>query len=221
MPDAGSNGWSGRVLYNFKNTQTGFGPSGRLTFNSMGSLYGTTAGTFESKAGTVFKLSNTNKGWRHRTLWQFNESDGAGPRYGVVFDKSGNLYGAANGGSSSCGEAPCGVVFELAPQRNGDWKEILLYQFPKPEDGSFPSSGVVFDKAGNLYGTTSNGGNPACNGGCGVVYKLTLATNGKWRYVVLHKFNGQDGGYPGGDLAIDQRGNLYGTAYSVVYEITP
>lgn len=217
----GSGGWKESVLYNFRGTQTGFGPSGPLAFDAAGSLYGTTSGTFNAMAGTVFKLDSTSSGWKHRILWQFNEKDGAGPHYGVVFDKFGALYGTANGGDSSCGEAPCGVAFELTSRNSRGWKESILYGFPKPDNGSFPSSGLVFDAAGNLYGTTSNGGDPSCTGGCGVVYKLTPSADGKWTYSVLHKFTGGDGRYPGGGLALDQKGNLYGTAYNVVFEITP
>jgi hypothetical protein len=64
-------------------------------------------------------------------------------------------------------------------------------------------------------------GDSACSGGCGVVYQLTPTDTGKWKYTVLHKFTGQDGFYPGGGVILDRKGNLYGTAYNVIYEITP
>ena len=83
------------------------------------------------------------------------------------------------------------------------------------------SSGVVFDKAGNLYGTTVQGGIGPCYRGCGVAYRLSLGANGGWKYTVLHKFDSQAESPPNGGVIVDSKGNLYGTAYSVVYEITP
>ncbi len=165
--------------------------------------------------------------WKQRVLYSFcaggppSCKDGVAPYAGVVFDASGSLYGTTTqGGGNQCGETTCGTVFKLAPTKNGHWKHSLLYAFPRPEDGSFPSSGLVFDKAGNLYGTTNGGGNNSCSGGCGVVYKLIPGASGKWKYSVLHRFTGHDGGYPDG-VVLDGKGNLYGTAYNVVFEITP
>jgi hypothetical protein len=152
-------------------------------------------------------------------LWQFDEQDGAGPAHGVVFN-SRNLYGTAGGGRNVCGGGfPCGVVFSLTPTRSGRWKETVIYDFTNQEDGWSPSSGVVFDKAGNLYGTTSAGGIGPCFDGCGVVYKLTPLANGKWKYAILHKFNSQAESPADGGLIFDKNSNLYGTAYSVVFEI--
>jgi hypothetical protein len=142
--------------------------------------------------------------------------------HGVVFDRSGNIYGTANGGRNACGGGfPCGVVFRLAPTLNGHWKETVIYDFTNEADGWLPSSGVIFDKAGNLYGTTGVGGIGGCPDGCGVVYRLALGADGKWQYTALHKFNGSDGAEPGGGLILDGKRNLYGTAYNVVFEITP
>jgi uncharacterized repeat protein (TIGR03803 family) len=77
---ASASDWTEHVLYDFQGTKTGFGPSGPLSFDTAGNLYGTTAGTFSSEAGTVFELSKWSGGWRHRKLWQFDEADGAGPK---------------------------------------------------------------------------------------------------------------------------------------------
>jgi uncharacterized repeat protein (TIGR03803 family) len=81
------------------------------------------------------------------------------------------------------------------------------------------------DKAGNLYGTTTAGGT-SC--GCGLIYKLTPGSNGKWTYTVLHRFTGFDGAGPNANLIMDSKGNLYGTTttggaggYGVAFEITP
>jgi hypothetical protein len=147
--------------------------------------------------------------------------DGLDAYDGLVFDGLGNLYGTTNqGGSNTCGETHCGTVFKLTPTRTGHWKHTVLYDFPEPANGSNPTSGVIFGKAGNLYGT-AGGGSGSCSGGCGVVYKLTPSTGGKWKYTVLHEFTGQDGFYPDGGVVLDGKGNVYGTAYDVVYEITP
>jgi uncharacterized repeat protein (TIGR03803 family) len=220
-PSAPANGWSEQVLYDFEGTNTGFGPSGPLIFDAAWNLYGTTAGTFNEKAGTVFMLKKGARRWKRKTLWQFNEKNGAGPSHGVVFDKSGTLYGTANGGKHLCLGVPCGVVFKLEPTLSGHWKQSVFYDFPEPKNGFGPSSGLVFDTAGNLYGTTGVGGIGGCPDGCGVVYRLTPRTARKWRYTVLHRFNGPDGAQPGGGVVLDGKGNLYGTAYNVVFEITP
>jgi uncharacterized repeat protein (TIGR03803 family) len=148
--------------------------------------------------------------------------DGVGAYAGVVFDGSGDLYGTTTeGGGNTCGETTCGTIFELVPSPSGGWKHKVLYAFPNPGDGSFPTGGVIIDKAGNLYGATVAGGIGGCSGGCGVVYKLALSANGKWTYTVLHKFDGSDGGQPLGGLIFDKKADVYGTAYDVVFKITP
>jgi uncharacterized repeat protein (TIGR03803 family) len=220
--------WNEQVLYDFQGTKTGFGPSGPLVFDGADNLYGTTyrGGRTSSfcyfGCGTVFRLRRASAGrWTESVLFSFDGSDGLSPYSGVLFDSSGNLYGTTNqGGNSSCGETTCGVVFRLTKGSDGRWKETMLYDFPDPANGSNPTSGVMFDKTGSLYGT-AGGGNSSCSGGCGVVYRLSPTATGKWKYAVLHKFTGQDGYYPGGGVVLDGKGNLYGTAYSVVFEITP
>ena len=111
--------------------------------------------------------------------------------------------------------------------KEGHWKESVLYNFPKPYDGSSPGASLVFDQAGNLYGTAATGGNNACANGCGVVFKLARDSGGKWIYSVVHRFNGNDGAYPAAALILDKKGNLYGTTTvggaggsGVVFEIT-
>jgi uncharacterized repeat protein (TIGR03803 family) len=83
-----------------------------------------------------------------------------------------------------------------------------------------------FDRAGNLYGTASGGGDPNCS--CGVVFKMTPGAKGKWNYTVLHRFKGTDGWSPEASLVVDGKGNIYGTTVAggagsagVVFEITP
>src|SRR5580704_17794308 len=164
--------------------------------------------------------------WKEKVLYSFQglPNDGAYPAGGVVFDKAGNLYGATtDGGANNCpGIAQCGTVFQLqAPAQNGGaWTENLLYVFKgvNSNDGNTPVGGVIFDQAGNLYGTTAYGGTGNCmlfggRVGCGTVYVLMppKQKGGKWTEKILHSFqSGKDGYFPWGDLTVDSAGNLYG-----------
>jgi uncharacterized repeat protein (TIGR03803 family) len=136
------------------------------------------------------------------------DSGGYSPHAGLIFDAAGNLYGttALGEGGKKCG-TECGMVFELSPASGGGWTETVLHVFTG-NDGSIPIAGLVFDKAGNLYGTTQFGGVH----NWGVVFELTPDAGGGWTEKVLHSFSGPDGQYPSSGLAIDAAGNLYGTA---------
>jgi hypothetical protein len=164
-------------------------------------------------------------------------SDGAVP-YGLVADSHGNLYGAnVEGGSytSHCEFSGCGNVFELSPNGSGGWTETVLYAFTGGSDGANPESGVTFDTAGNLYGTTADGGymgNDNCGlvaSGCGVVYKLSPNGDGTWTQSVLHTFHGQQDGYlPQTGVVVDASGNIFGTAnlgglhfWGDIFELSP
>jgi uncharacterized repeat protein (TIGR03803 family) len=197
-------------------------PESALTFDRAGNLYGTTslgANTNNNLCGsvgcgTVFELMPTsNGGWKRRVLHAFSGgSDGAHPLGTLVFDNAGNLYGTAvRGGSHGVG-----VVFELSPH-SGAWKETVLYTFAGLADGAGPSAGVIFDTAGNLYGTTVGGGDAVGNGG--TVFTLTH-TSGGWKESVLHSFpflcghqSCSDGAFPEAGLMFDAKGNLYGTTF--------
>jgi uncharacterized repeat protein (TIGR03803 family) len=129
------------------------------------------------------------------------------PYAGLVFDKAGNLYGTAEFG----GTYNQGAVFEITPNQNGIWTESVLYNFTGGADGAQPAGGLIFDAAGNLYGTTNYGGNVNCSLGCGTVFKLTPAS-GSWTETVLYTFTGgTDGREPNARLLFDATGNLYGT----------
>jgi uncharacterized repeat protein (TIGR03803 family) len=146
--------------------------------------------------------------------------DGAEPTGNVVIDASANVYGtAAFGGVSSgnlgCYSGRCGVVYKLSPNGQGGWNETLLHLFTGGADGSEPQ-GLLFDSAGNLYGTTQRGGNlSGCEGyGCGVVFKLSPDGQGGWNQSVLYSFKGgTDGAYPNAGVVLDTSGNLYGTTW--------
>jgi hypothetical protein len=161
--------------------------------------------------------------WKEKVLHSFQGiPDGSIPVSGVVLDASGNLYGATtDGGSSSCGGiAQCGTVYELQPpsQQGGAWTESVLYVFQGQanNDGETPAGGVIFDKAGNLYGTTAYGGTGGCPAGCGTVYEMTppTMTGESWTEAVIYNFQGGKDGYvPTGDMVFDGAGNLYGATY--------
>ena len=171
---------------------------------------------------------------RERVLYRFSGgSDGAFPSSNLVMDASGNFYGTAShgGNTSDCtGTVPgCGVVFDLTSV-NGKWQENVLYAFQGGEDGLEPSGNLVFDAAGNIYGTTYGGGTgTACTAipGCGTVFELSPNGDGSWTETVLYSFqDGGDGALPEG-LTIDASGNLYGanitgaTEFGAVFELSP
>ena len=146
-----------------------FNPGGRdgafpiagLISDAAGNLYGTADFGGAFNAGTVFELSpNGSGGWTRTTLYNFNYNgrDGIFPYGNLVFDAAGNLYGTTSGGGIHCAPNGCGTVFELSPQQGGGWTEKVLHSFGNGNDGSDPFAGLVFDSAGNLYGTTTEGG---------------------------------------------------------------
>jgi uncharacterized repeat protein (TIGR03803 family) len=213
--------WTETVLHSFNYTGNGGGgegyyPSGSLIFDAAGNLYGTTnrggaSGTrcAASACGTVFELTlGTNGKWKEKVLHSFGkERDGSEPRAGLIFDATGSLYGTTwEGGASGrgCDVGVCGAVFELTPGTDGKWKEKVLHSF-RGADGSGPSANLIFDAAGNLYGTTQYGGAHTY----GTVFQLAPETNGRWGEKVLRSFYHRR--FPLGDLILDAAGNLYGT----------
>jgi uncharacterized repeat protein (TIGR03803 family) len=236
----GGNGtWTETLLHSFQNnTRDGIYPYAGLIFDPAGNLYGTANGGGEHGEGAVLQLvPGTNGKWKERILHSFNGKDGLEPYSGLIFDVAGNLYGTTHSGGASgtgCGGYGCGTVFELTPGANGKWTEKVLHSFnDNGKDGYGPYAGLTFDAAGDLYGTAYYGGayGSQCGGsGCGIVFQLTPATNGKWTEKVLHSFgNVSDGAGPyAPGLIFDAAGNLYGTTawggaydYGTVFEITP
>jgi hypothetical protein len=135
--------------------------------------------------------------------------DGAGPVSDLTVDAAGNLYGTTSQGGITgpdCSRSTCGTVFELEHTSHG-WSEKVLYRFKGGKDGGNPQAGVIFDTAGNLYGTTALGY------GEGTVFKLTADSQGGWKETVIHSFASADGsgGYPRTNLVFDSQGNIYGT----------
>jgi uncharacterized repeat protein (TIGR03803 family) len=160
----------------------------------------------DNQRGLVGGGATSAKGPTLTVLHTFTGSDGSAPYGGLVRDKKGNLYGTTYlGGGTGCGGFGCGVVFKLA----SSGKETVLYSFSGGTDGRYPVAGLVRDATGNLYGTTTEGGNTnSCQDGCGVVFKLDPAG----KQTVLYSFNGAtDEGIPYSGLIRDTSGNLYGT----------
>ena len=212
----------------------GMTPDSGLTIGPGGALYGTTidGGTFNS--GTVYSLRppqtfcrSVNCPWSRTVVYSFGASgDGAYPYLGnLVFDSAGNMYGTTSEG----GAFNQGTVFELSRSGGGNWTERVLYSFAGGSDGSGPATGITFDAAGNIYGTTEGGGNPGCgNSGCGTVYKLTPSGSG-WTETVIYKFSGASDGYlPVGGVIFDHSGNMYGSTAQgganlggTIFELSP
>ena len=157
-------------------------------------------------------------------------SDGNDPEAELILDEKGILYGTTGSGGNDPG---VGVVFTLRPRQDGTWKFRVLHPFGAfPGDGERPTSKLVLDPSGDLYGVTGQGGTHICNGttGCGTIYKLSRQPNGHWKETILHNFRQNKNGYlPGSGVVRDSAGNLYGTTgfgggncdCGVVYRLAP
>lgn len=234
--------WKEKVLHYFGfQDQAGYFPMGGVTFDAAGNLYGITqdGGPYGSSCnpinrfypgcGTVFELSPGSNGeWTETVLHEFNYTDGANAGAGLISDADGNLYGTTMFG----GAFGAGLVFELSSGANGGWTEEVLHQFGgTPGDGDDPAGVLIFDTAGNLYGTTIYGGpiSSDCRLPCGTVFGLRPdSKTGGWTERVLNSFNGVDGAGPDAGLIFDSAGNLYGDTVGggvdgggTVFEITP
>lgn len=222
LSPVGGGRWAERVIYSFQGFQAGDGesPVAGLVFDAAGNLYGTTEqggslGLCPYGCGTVFKLAPASGGgWTESVIYQFNnDSDGLiFPMASLILDSAGNLYGTA----SQSGFSPWGGVFELSPISGGTWKQSVLYTFTGGADGGTPVAGVIFDSAGNLYGTTQVRGNFGCGNGCGVAFKLSPGSDNVWTQSVIYTFGNWsgDGETPFAGLIFDSTGNLYGTTFS-------
>ncbi len=224
--------WTETILHTFLgNGEDGALPGyGSLIFDRSGDLYGTTIyGGGGAGEGSVYELTPSHGSWTETILHGFNLSpDGSLPYSGVIFDSSGNLYGTTiyegySGGS--CGESGCGVVYEITPS-GGSWTESILHAFQNGTDGEIPVGGLIFDRAGNLYGSTEVGG----SGGAGTVFQLTPA-NGGWTFNIIYAFSAyghNNVAGPVASLVVGSDGNLYGTTYrgginalGSVFKLTP
>jgi uncharacterized repeat protein (TIGR03803 family) len=167
----GGNGqWTLSNIYDFAGASDGALPAAGLVIDAAGNLYGTT-GAGGLTYGVVFELSPSSGGqWNESVLYTFTKTDGRWPSDDLALDAAGNLYGTGySGGSSQMCLYGCGTVFELTPN-GGTWTQTILHNFNDGTDGSYPTAGLVLDSAGNLYGTTTEGG----SGNQGVVFEIKL-----------------------------------------------
>lgn len=205
--------WQESVLYSFcpqSDCTTGAHPLTGVIFDAGGNLYGATA-----TAPVVFKLSPSADGWTEQVLYDLGYVPGTA---GLAIDATGNIFAVGNS-----------AVFELSPNGTGGWNPTVIHTFTgPPSDGMNAEGTPVLDKAGNLYGTTYNGGS-LCrdHGGCGTVYELSPGPSG-WTEKLLHNFGAKnDGSLPSAGLVLDTAGNLFGLTvaggeynYGAVFELT-
>lgn len=197
-------GWSESVIYTLSDLHTGTNPYSGVILDNAGNLYGTTSTAGGLGDGAVYELTRSGATWTGQFVYAFpvgDEGAGSTPYGGVIFDSAGNLYGdTVNGGANGVG-----TIYQLTPA-GGSWTETVRYSFTGNYEG--PRYGLTMDAAGNLYGTTYQGGAYQL----GNVFRLS-PSSGQWVYTDLYDFTGgYDGFFPLGGVAVDANDNLYGTA---------
>jgi uncharacterized repeat protein (TIGR03803 family) len=182
------------LLHSFTGGADGKAPYAGVVQDEAGNLYGTTAGGGAYSWGTVFKLDEAGT---YTVLHSFAEGqDGASPSGDLLRDSEGNLYGTTFAG----GDGNSGIVFKV----DATGRETVLYRFKGWPDGWSPNGALVRDNKGNLYGTTTVGGDHDN----GTIFKLDT----RGAETVLYSFTGgADGSQPYAGLVRDKAGNLYGT----------
>jgi uncharacterized repeat protein (TIGR03803 family) len=213
--------WSYEVLYAFNGTPDSQWPLAGVTFDQDGNLWGTTYRGGTNGWGSVYELSpQQGGGWTNTVIYSFDQSNEniISPEGPVSFDRSGNVYGTTLFGGSS----GYGVVFQLL---SPNWAYNNIYEFHN-FDGRYPEGAILFDSAGNLYSTTSDGGGGT--GDSGVAFQLTRPSNGRWTETVLHRFKGPQGNGPNYGFIWGKWGDLYGMSimdgplqYGTVFEVSP
>jgi uncharacterized repeat protein (TIGR03803 family) len=211
--------WIENQLYSFQGGTDGANPQGTIALDSQGNIYGITASGGSASGygyGTVFQVAPTRAGeWHERLLHRFTGGvDGNFPYGGVTLDGSGNLFGTTMIG----GVDNFGVVFELLRAGNA-WQMRIIHTFTECAS-SQPFGNLIFDAAGNLYGTTGQ-----CQGS---VFEMTPVAS-SWRFHTLYTFSGaNDPIFPYDGVVQDSSGNLYGTSYfggtaneGTVFEVSP
>jgi len=205
-------GWVYTPLYYFTTQYSSFPMDpGVPTVAPNGSVFDVTflGGEYDSN-GMIFSLRPSPTRpvsvislWNFNSVYQFTGMDDGGnptPQSPLVFDAEGNFYGTAGGGGTS----NYGVVYKFTPSGNS-WAEDVLYNFTGFSDGAYPN-GIVFDSAGNMYGTTGGGGGAS---GCGTIFELSPTQSG-WTETTLYAFRYGIDGCATSPLYRDAAGNLYG-----------
>ena len=206
------------VIHSFGKGTDGAQPIGGLVIDPKGNLYGTTSEFGANGFGNVFELSRSGKTVKETILYSFTGgTDPINPAAGVTLDAQGNIYGTASLGGAN----GLGAVYELTHSASG-WTETILHDFQGESDGANPVGGVVIDKAGNIFGTTFDGG---INGG-GTIYQLSPSSSG-WTFTTIYSLIGGYSG-PYNKLTLDGKGNIYGFTNSAglnglgsIFKLTP
>ncbi len=197
------------VLHNFTGGLDGEYPEYGLTLAGSANLFGGSA------VDAIFRLSEGGFGWIFSPIFEFNGTNGYFMSGRFTVGPDGALYGASGGGGNpGCSDGiGCGLIFKMTPPSticktsSCSWTETILYQFKQQNDGFGPNGGLVFDAAGNIYGTTTDGGTY----NAGTVFELS-PSRGSWTETILYNFYGDpDGKFPNGNLIIDRAGHLIGT----------
>ena len=229
-----AHGGSFRVIHDFcaeAKCADGSFPYGSLAIDPQGNLYGTAQGGGTAAHGTVYELNRgRGKQFTLKTLYSYCKEDDCPDGYeaeGVIRDISGNLYGVMQEGGTSHD----GLAYELAPRRNGEWKHTILKTFDDSHGGlplgtfgyAGSASGLPYDGASPLYGTTHFGGTDPLGG---TVFTLT-PEGAHWKYETIFNFTdgADDNSEPAGAPVLDASGNLFGTttdrAAGEIYELIP
>jgi uncharacterized repeat protein (TIGR03803 family) len=220
-------GYAFRVIHAFTGGDDGgTGGLGRLLVDGAGkNIFGVATVGGAHGAGVAYRLRLMPNGqWLQKTIYAFRGAPDAGfPYGGLSADRAGNLYGT----TYYDGENGYGTVYQLSPSGGGEWTERVLHSFAGGTDGNNPSTNLLFDARGNIYGTTAEGGSPGCD--CGTIFKLSHDDNGNWSEHIAYRFQGvPDGAYSYYSLVSDHAGHFYGATVhggddndGAIYQFTP
>ena len=193
-----------QIIHDFSGKGDGSNPSG-VVADSAGNVYG-------AMSNMVYEIASQSEGWVFNTLYTFTGgANGSSPSTPIV-GPEGALYGSTLGGSNGLG-----LIYSLRPPPTicltamCPWTESVVYQPTGNNDVPNPGN-LVFDQAGNLYGTSGSGGTY----GKGAVFELTASPSG-WTESILYSFTGGSDGSGPGSLVVSNDGNLYGTGGGGAY----
>lgn len=203
LPTGGE--WELDTIFDFNGSWSGANPFGQLRTDAHGNIWGTTADGGNG-GGVVFEVSHSQYGWSVQIVYSFpNCCDASHPYYGpLVFDNSGNVYGASAGG----GQYGYGAVFKLT-ETNGGWSETVVYSFLGQDDGAYPYGGLTFVDDNHLIGVTIDRGKKSF----GTIFEL-IQTNNTWAATVLHSFDFVDGASASNALLRWSDRTLFGVTFA-------